>query len=139
MNAVLDFIAMNWKGILAATIAAMVIGTIWYARSVFGSQWQKLVGLKDSDMKKGMAKGMIIMLVMALVSAYVLARFVVIANPQTYMEALKLGFWLWLGFVATYAIGGGVFEKRSTTLIAINLGNQLVTLLVMSAIIFGLK
>lgn len=139
MQAFMDFLAANWKGIIAATIAAMIIGTIWYAKPVFGKQWQKLAGLKDSDMKKGMLKGMVIMLIMALVTAIVLARFVVIADPQNYMQALKLGFWLWLGFVATYAIGGGVFEHRSPKLIALNLGNQLVTLLVMSAIIFGLR
>jgi uncharacterized membrane protein len=139
MQVFMDFLAANWKGILAATVAAMIIGSIWYARPVFGKQWQKLVGLKDSDMKKGMAKGMIIMLIVALVTAVVLARFVVIANPQSYMQALKLGFWIWLGFVATYAIGGGVFEKRAPMLMAINLGNSLVTLLVMSAIIYGLR
>jgi len=139
MNAMWDFMAVNWKGILAATVAAMIIGFVWYAKPVFGAQWQKLVGLKDSDMKKGMAKGMVIMLVMALITAIVLTRFVVIANPQSYMQALKLGFWLWLGFVFTYAVGGGVFEKRPAKLIAINVGNQLVTLLVMSAIIFALR
>ena len=136
MNAIWDFIAMNWKGILAATVAAMIIGSLWYSKMVFGKQWQKLVGLKDSEMKTGMAKAMIIMLAMALVTAYVLARFVAIANPQTYMQALKLGFWIWLGFVATYAIVGRLFEKRPARLIALNIGNQLLTLLVMSAIIF---
>lgn len=135
----IDFFAINWKGILAATVAAMIIGTVWYSKPVFGKQWQKLVGLKDSDMKKGMLKGTIIMLIMAFITATVLSRFVVISNPENYMQALKLGFWLWLGFVATYAIGGGVFEHRSPKLIALNLGNQLVTLLVMSAIIFGLR
>lgn len=139
MQAMIDFFAINWKGILAATVAAMIIGTVWYSKPVFGKQWQKLVGLKDSDMKKGMLKGTIIMLIMAFITATVLSRFVVISNPENYMQALKLGFWLWLGFVATYAIGGGVFEHRSPKLIALNLGNQLVTLLVMSAIIFGLR
>lgn len=135
----LSFFATNWLGIVLATVAAMVIGSLWYSKLLFGNQWQKLVGLKDSDMKKGMAKGMIIMLVMAFVSAYVLKRFIVIAAPASYMEALKVALWIWLGFVVTYVVGGGVFEKRPPKLMAINLANQLVTLLVMAAILFAVN
>lgn len=133
----LELLTNNLLGILIATAAAMVIGSIWYSKPVFGKDWQKLVGLKDKDMKQGAAKSMAIMLLMALITAIVLQRFVVIANPQNYVEALKLGAWLWLGFVATYAIGGSAFEKRPTKLVIINVLNQLITLLVMSAILFA--
>ena len=133
----LDLLTNNLLGILIATAAAMVIGSIWYSKPVFGKDWQKLVGLKDKDMKEGAAKSMAVMLLMALVTAIVLQRFVVIANPQDYAEALKLGAWLWLGFVATYAIGGGAFEERPTKLVIINIMNQLITILVMSAILFA--
>lgn len=139
MNAIWDFLVMYWKGIGLATIAAMVIGTIWYAKPVFGKKWQELVGLKDSDMKKGMAVGMLGMLAVAFVTACVLMRFIVIANPTSYAQAIKLAIWLWLGFVATYAIGGGIFEKRSPLLMAINLANSLVTLVVMGAILYALQ
>lgn len=134
----MDFIAMYWKGIVLATIAAMVIGSIWYAKPVFGKKWQQLVGLKDKDMKSGAAKAMVIMLVMALVSAFVLQRFLVIASPHSYVEALKVAFWIWLGFVVTYSVGSGMFEKRPPMLIVLNIGNQLVTLLAMSAILYAL-
>lgn len=133
----LDLFTNNLLGILIATAAAMVIGSVWYSKPVFGKDWQKLVGLKDKDMKQGAGKAMATMLLMALVTAVVLQRFIVIANPQNYAEALKLGAWLWLGFVATYAIGGGMFEKRPTRLIVINVFNQLVTLLAMSVILFA--
>lgn len=139
MNAMWDFFAMYWKGIALATIASMIIGTIWYSKMVFGRKWQELVGLKDKDMKKGMMVGMLIMLVMAFIAACVLQRFIVIANPVSYMQAIKLAIWIWLGFVVTYAVGGGVFEKRPPMLMAINLANQLITLVVMAAILFALK
>ncbi len=135
----MKFIGMYWKGILLATVAAMVIGSAWYSKMAFGKQWQKLVGLKDSDMKMGMAKAMLVMLLMAFVSAFVLKRFIVIAAPASYFEALKIGFWIWLGFVVTYVVGGGVFEKRPAKLMAINLSNQLVTLLVMAAILYAVN
>lgn len=132
----LEFFTNNWQGIILATVAAMAIGSLWYSQIMFGKHWQKLAGLKDSDMKKGMIKGMAIMLIMAFVSAFVLKRFIVIANPEDILQALKLALWIWFGFIVTYVVGGGVFERRSPELMAINLGNQLVTLLVMSAILF---
>lgn len=135
----LSFFTANWLGIVLATVAAMIIGSIWYAKPVFGTMWQKEVGLKDSDMKSGFAKGMIIMLVMAFVSAFVLKRFIVIAAPDSYFQAIKVALWIWLGFVVTYAVGGGVFEKRSPKLMALNLGNQLVTLVVMAAIVYAIN
>lgn len=133
----LELLTNNLLGILIATAAAMVIGSIWYSKPVFGKDWQKLVGLKDKDIKEGAIKSMAAMLLMALVTAFVLQRFIVIANPQDYFQAVKLGAWLWLGFVATYAIGGGMFEKRPTKLIVINITNQLITLIVMSVILYA--
>ncbi len=135
----MKFFMTNWLGIVIATVAAMAIGSLWYSKLMFGKEWQKLVKLKDKDMKKGMISGMLVMLVMAFISAYVLKRFIVIAAPVEMLEALKLAFWIWLGFVVTYVVGGGIFEKRSAELMAINLANQLVTLLVMAAVLFKIN
>lgn len=133
----LEFFTNNWQGIVLATIASMAIGTLWYSKLMFGVQWQKLAKLKDSDMKKGMAKAMLVMLVMALVSAFVLERFLVISNPEDILSAIKVAIWLWLGFVLTYTVGNAVFEKRPMQLAAINLGNQLITLCIMAAILYS--
>lgn len=134
-----NFLAMYWKGIGLATIAAMIVGFVWYAKPVFGKKWQELVGLKDKDMKQGMFLPMLIMLLVVFITACVLMRFIVIANPTGYVQAIKLAIWVWLGFVATYAIGGGMFEKRPPLLIAINIANSLVTLVVMAAILYALQ
>lgn len=131
----LEFFTNNWVGIVLATVAAMAIGSLWYSKLMFGAHWQKLAGLKDSDMKKGMAKGMLVMLVMAFVSAFVLQRFLVIANPGDILSAIKVAIWLWLGFVMTYTVSAVVFEKRPLELAVINLSNQLITLCVMAAIL----
>ncbi len=132
----MQFFTDHWLGLLLAVVAAMVIGTIWYAPPVFGKSWQKLVGLKDKDMKAGAVKGYVVMIIMAIITAIVLQRFMIIADPQNAYQAVKLGVYIWLGFVFTYGVGGGVFEKRPPKLMAINLGNQLLTLAVMAAILY---
>lgn len=131
-----EFFTQHWLGLLLAVVAAMVVGAIWYAPPVFGKTWQKLVGLKDSDMKSGAAKSYAAMVIVAIVTAIVLQRFLIIAAPDSVYQAVKVGLWIWLGFVATYAVGTGMFEKRSPKLIAINLGNQLITLAVMAAVLY---
>ncbi len=133
----LEFFTNNWQGIVLATVASMAIGTLWYSKLMFGVQWQKLAKLKDKDMKKGMPKAMLVMLVMAFVSAFVLQRFLVISNPEDILSAIKVAIWLWLGFVLTYTLGNVVFEKRPLQLAVINLGNQLITLCVMAAILYS--
>lgn len=135
----LEFFTNNWQGIVLATVAAMAIGTLWYSKFMFGTQWQKLAKLKDKDVKKGMAKGMLVMLVMAFISAFVLQRFLVIANPEDMLSAIKVAIWLWLGFVMTYSVSNVVFEKRPAKLAVINLSNQLITLCVMAVILHGFK
>ncbi|MDQ5943695.1 MAG: hypothetical protein QG675_463 [Patescibacteria group bacterium] len=133
----LEFFTNNWQGIVLATVASMAIGTLWYSKLMFGVQWQKLAKLKAKDMKKGMPKAMLVMLVMAFVSAFVLQRFLVISNPEDILSAIKVAIWLWLGFVLTYTLGNVVFEKRPLQLAVINLGNQLITLCVMAAILYS--
>ncbi len=131
-----QFFMSHWLGLLLAVIAAMVIGAIWYAPPVFGKTWQKLVGLKDKDMKTGAMKAYVVMIIVAIITAIVLERFLIIADPTSVYQAVKVGLYIWLGFVFTYAVGGGVFEHRSKKLMAINLGNSLVTLAVMAAILY---
>lgn len=133
-----EFFVNNWVGIVLATVAAMLIGSLWYSPMLFGKQWQQLAKLKDSDMKAGRTQAMVAMLVMAFVTAFVLKRFLVISDPSSMLEALKVASWIWFGFIVTYVVGGGLFEKRPVKLMVLNLGNQLVTLLVMAVILFKL-
>jgi len=42
--------AVNWLAVVAATIAAFVVGGIWYG-PLFGKAWQALNGISDEDIK----------------------------------------------------------------------------------------
>ena len=73
-------IDINGFAVLAAAVASMVIGAIWYSPAVFGKIWMSLTGISDSKIKemksKGMAKSYVIGFIASLVTAYVLAHFV---------------------------------------------------------------
>jgi hypothetical protein len=132
-------VQVDWLGIVVATVVAMAIGSIWYSKVLFGKTWQKLLGLKDDDMKKGAAVAMIKAVVMAFITAFVLSHMIYLSQAfygYTFVQTgLTTAFWIWLGFVATQMIMNGAFEKRDTKLIMINVANQLVTLLAMGAVL----
>ena len=69
---------INYWAVLVAAIAQFVIGMAWYSPMLFGKTWMKEMGLTDKDMKaskeKGMMKEMVIALISALVMAYVLSH-----------------------------------------------------------------
>lgn len=130
------FTDVNYWAVLVAAITNMVIGFIWYSTPVFGTVWMKLMGLKPSDAKKvNMARAMGLMFVGALVSAFVLAQAVNYAQATTALEGAQVGFWLWLGFVATTSLGDYTFGKKPSLLYWIGNGYWLVTLLVTGAIL----
>lgn len=130
-------VEISWLGIFLAVVAAMAIGTIWYG-PLFGKQWMKLVNFKKGTSSP--VGPMLVMLALAIIQAFVLAHFIVYAGyfyPEYSGLAVGLltGLWSFIGFVAPVLISNTVFAKGSMDLLKINLGNQLVTLAAIGAIL----
>jgi hypothetical protein len=135
-------VVVNWWGVLAATVASMVVGSIWYAKPVFGKPWMKMVGITDKDMEKGGWTPMVIAILASVVTAYVLAHvaylsFSFFADVTFMGAALTTAFWVWLGFTAVRFLTHDSFEGRPLKLTSINSAHELVTLLAM-AVALGL-
>ena len=128
---------VNYLAALVAALTNCGIGMLWYSPILFGNQWMKLSKMdpKKMDMKKEMPKIFVISLTAAFVTAVVLGLFINMTVSTTLMEGLMIGFWAWLGFVATTLVTGVLYEKKSWTLYLINIGYQLVALLAMGAIL----
>ena len=82
-----------------------------------------------------MGKTMLVGFIAALVMAYVLAVFIEATGAATMTAGLAVGFWLWLGFIATVIIGGVLWKGESVELYALNAAYWLVAMLVQSAIL----
>lgn len=131
-------VTINWLAILYAVIASMVIGAVWYG--VFSAAWLKAVGKKKEDLKSGEMTGYVISTITALVTAYILTHFIAYsgaANPDYVGASLgaSTAFWAWLGFVVPYATMATAWEGKSWNLFWLNMGHQLITLVVMGMII----
>src|ERR1039458_2328686 len=114
-------------GVLLAAASAMVIGTVWYSPALFGKPWMKITG---SDMKKNVVPIMVALVLISLLTAYVLAHFIVYSHAYTGGSWMKAGvetaLWAWLGLAATAIFAHGLFEPRDKKVLYINAGNRLV-------------
>lgn len=132
-------VEVNYLAVVVAMVSSMVVGSIWYAKGVFGKKWAKLVGLSDAQMAKGGGKAIAVTVLVSLVTAYVLAHVTYLSNQyfqnSFLMDSLTTAFWVWLGFTAARFITHDAFEQRSVALTAMNVSHELVTFVVMGLVI----
>ena len=128
-------VEINWIGVAVATAASMVVGSVWYAKGVFGNSWMKLVKLDEKKARKAAPKALLTALLMSALTAYVLAHVTYLSynffEESFTTSALTTAFWLWLGLVATRFIVHDAFEQRDMKLTLMNIGNELATLMAM--------
>ena len=134
----LQQVDVNYLAVLAAAIASMIVGFIWYG-PLFGKMWMQSMKMDNKKMqeakKKGMGKTYILAFLTTLIMSYVLAHFVDYVEAKTVMDGVILGFWLWIGFLATTQIGSVLWEGKPVKLYLINTLHYLVALAVMAAIL----
>ena len=134
-------------GILLAAIASMILGMVWYSPVLFGVPWMKYVGMtpevmneakKDPAIKKRINLGYLGTFIFALLAAYILGLFLKNMFVPSIVDAIRIGFFAWLGFVAPSMSGEYLFNTKPKPwhLYAINAGYWFVSLLLMSAILF---
>lgn len=127
---------INYIAVLTSAVLAMIIGSLWYSKSLFGKEWMKLAGLSENDTKKGNMPVLYgTMFAGAIIESYVLAYFIQYAGAYGLINGIKVGIWTWLGFVATTSLGNSMFEQKPIKLWYINAGYALVNLIVMGVTI----
>lgn len=139
-------VQVNYLAVLLAGVSSMVVGSIWYAKGVFGASWAKLAHV---DMDKKMRSSDMVRLMgttflASLITAYVLAHVTYLSNHffggSFLGSALQTAFWLWLGFTAARILTHDLFEGRPIKLTLLNFGNELATVLGMGLVVglFGI-
>lgn len=131
----LNYTALNWVAVVLAAVAIIVVGFIWYLPQVFGTRWAALAGRPLPQVAQVPPATIVASVVVALVTAYVLAVVIDGLGAASLTDGAIVGFLAWLGFVATTSYGSVLWEGRPTAYWAINAGNALVGLAVAGAII----
>lgn len=125
---------MNWVAIIVATVAAMVIGFLWYGTWAFGKSWMALAG---RGMGEGQQPGPMYALtaLAALVEAIALSWFITMTGFTSGAGGALIGLFAGLGFIATAMFSEVLFAGRPARLYAINAGYQVFQGVVMGSLI----
>jgi len=132
-------VEINYLAIFVAAIVSMAIGFGWYAQNVFGRQWISLMGFTKDQQDQMKNEGMTKMIVLGFAAEFIIALVLTIilswANAITIATAMRVAFWVWLGFIATTSLATIIYERKPASLYLINIGYRFVSFIVMSAII----
>ena len=143
----------NFLGVFLAALSSMLIGFFWYSPTLFGNIWVKLSGFTEKDMekakKKGMEKIFAIQFLSSLVMAYVLNFMIriflgfgpgnLVSEELNVIHAIIFAAFLWLGFFATIGLNMVLWDGKPLKLYFLHVGNSLVTLIVMTVVLFFVR
>jgi hypothetical protein len=108
----MTFEVVNWWAVIVATVVSFFVGWIWYG-PLFGKTWMKLTNFKATKKsKEGMGGKMLLNFIGALITTSVLAMLLNFTGIASVVEGLRLVFWVWLGFLASTTLLGGVLWKN---------------------------
>jgi hypothetical protein len=124
--------------ILAAGIASVLVGWIWFHPKVFGSAWMRMSNVTPEMAERG-KKRMALMaffgLLASMLIAYVMNYFGIAWGVYDWVGAIELGFWCWIGFAAPVMLGMVLWEQKPFKLYLIVSLNWLVSFVVMALVL----
>ena len=130
---------LNYLAIIVATVAGMIVGSLWYSPVMFAQPWLRLIGKTMDELREeghGPAVAMVIAVIGALITSYVLALVVnASSDAPDLVDGLMIGVLVWAGLVGVQTLIGTVFQARPLRLWILDSGNQLLTFAFMGLII----
>lgn len=138
---------INPVAVLVASFAAYLVGWAWYSKVLFQKPWMESLGKTDADWdekaKKEMPKVMLYGFLVTTVVAYGIAVFLAITEPKTLMDAIQVALLICFSFIVTTNFQALIYEskephwsRKPQQLFLISAGYQIVSFLVMTAIIW---
>ena len=129
---------VNWLAVILAGLSSLIVGSVFYAKPVFGNTWMKLAKLDGKKMGSG-ASSIALALVMSLITAFIIAHVAAISRPfyevSALSAALTTAFWLWIGVSLTTVVIHDSFEHRPKALTFLTVAYQFFAMMAMGLII----
>lgn len=133
--------SLNYAAVVAAAVAALVIGFVWYLPPLLGTRWARYVSgytgapereiLQPADPVRPLG----LWAVAFLLNALVLALLVRALGLATVGEAVVLGVLVWVGLGATFSLWPVAFARQPWGLWAVNNGAHLLMQVAMATIL----
>ena len=128
------FSGVSWVAVIAATVAAMAVGSLWYSPVLFMKRWQKEIGKTPEQLGNPMlAVGNSV--VLYFVAAVGLSVVFGWKGVATLSDAVMTAGAIWAVFVGSMELMHDRYNGASAMLSALNCGNTLISFLAMGATI----
>jgi len=133
---------INWLAVLAAGVSTMVVGYVWYG-PLFAKAWSALTGWTEEKVRAlgsaSMARQYGFTFLLALFMSFIMAHLLKALGVESIVDGALTGLVVGLGFVATAFGTVYLFERQSPKLYGINVGYQLVIMVVVAIILTAWK
>lgn len=125
---------VNWVAVIFVALLNIAMGALWYSPKVFGTLWARAHNMGELSLRPSIWQytGAVIV---ALVTAWVLAVFINLLQPADLPEAAGLAFLIWLGFVAATSFSGVIWAGKPIITYVIDTLFELIALVVMTCIL----
>lgn len=128
-------IDIDLLSVLIAAALYTIVFYVWYSKWLFGSNWIKCSGIKESDVRKNWGIRIFWNFILGLIMAYFLAFFNAYLNVTSVADGMFVAFCMWLGFVVPTQLFPVIWYKKAARLFFIETGAKLLSLLAMGGII----
>jgi len=122
----MQLMGSNLWAVVSAALATMLLGLLWYSPLLFG---------RSRVRRNGSGKLYVLFFIASFLAAFVLGQVIRITTVSTALLGMKVGASMWLGFVSTVQFTNMLFSRKPARLYLIDTGYQLVSFLVMGAMI----
>lgn len=129
----IDLMALNWLAILIATVAAFVLGGLWYG-PVFGQAWMAALGKTEDDIEPT-PMPFVISFFTAALTCIVVAALMQTLGIVTVLGGAVFGLVVGIGFIATAMASDTAFCGWGLRLFLIQAGYRVAYSILMGAII----
>jgi|SRR5688572_528034 len=130
---------VNWLAVVLAGLSSLVVGSVFYAKPVFGNMWIKLAKMDEKEMAKNAVRPIVLALLASFLMAFVIAHVSALSRPfyevSELSAALTTAFWLWLGISLVTVVVHDVFELRPLKLTFLTVAHQFFAMMAMGLII----
>lgn len=124
--------------IIAAGLVPSIVGSLWYHPNVFGTRWMRMKRITPDMAERSSRLALhttAVMIVLGMACASMLSRVEYAMAIDTYSGALALGIGIWIGFMVPSTISRVLWDHSSFPLYAIETGQWLLSICVMSVIL----
>ena len=129
------FYGTNWLAVILCVVVAVVVGFVWYSKFLFLNPWLAGIGKGPEFVQRPNPMNWVITIVAAFVEALFLDALIRFMGGEGATAGGLAAVIVWLGFVATTSASNAAFGARGWKVWGIEVGNHLVTLILMGLVL----